>query len=104
MPSRRSPCARRPWPPRSWRYRAARVQSVVPLVIVTVPAVIEQPPVASTVTARLDVAVGVTGNVLLNAAGLVGCVNVMLCDALLAETVRTTSVAAEKFASPDCEA
>src|SRR5205085_11017258 len=52
----------------------------------------------------VDVAVGATENVLLNVAGLVGCVNVILCDAFAALTVRTTSVAAEKLPLPACEA
>ena len=70
------------------------VQSVVPLVIDTVPVVIEQPPLATVVTVRLDDDVGATGKLVPKVAGVAGCVNVMVCAALFAVTVRTTSVAA----------
>ena len=75
-------------------WEAVSVQSVVPLVMVTVPVLIEQPPLATVVTVRLDDDVGATGKLVPKVAGVVGCVNVMVCAAFDAFTVRTTFDAA----------
>src|SRR5438477_7708898 len=71
--------------------------------MVTVPLSMQHPREASVVSARLDVPVGLSLPPPRYAALEVGWANVIDCDALLAVTVRTTSVAAPNSASHACE-
>ena len=76
----------------------------MPLVMVTVPALIEQPPLAATETDNPDEAVGPTAKLVPKVAGDAGALKVMVCAAFAAVTVCTTFVAAVKLASPSCDA
>ena len=72
---------------------AVKVQVPVPLVIDTVPAVIEHTPAAATLTASPELAVGTTANEVLYGS-LAGAVKVMVCVAGCAVTYCTEVVAA----------
>jgi len=53
------------------------------------------PPVATTVTSRPELALGLMGKVSPNCAGVVGWTKVIVCAFLVTATVRATSLAAE---------
>jgi hypothetical protein len=69
-----------------------RVQSVAPLVIVTVEPAMEQPPVAVIDVVRLAVAVASAENVEPKVRGVVGCANVIAWSALTTVTVSAFDV------------
>jgi hypothetical protein len=72
---------------------ATSVQPVVPLVIVTVEPLMVQPPLAATLTGSPEVDVGLTVKVAPYAAGLAGCVKVIVCGVLPTALTVTETVA-----------
>ncbi len=72
---------------------ATRVQSVMPLVIVTVEPLIVQPPLAATLTGSPDVDVGLTVKLAPYVAGVDGCAKVIVCGVLPTALTVTDTVA-----------